>query len=72
MLEWLLLAGNNVVVSDYSVIYNLNSLQRQYSRTGEALMKFKSGDSYKVDAKLLLAHLTIILSQELCLIFQKI
>lgn len=49
-LEWLLLAGNNVVVSDYSVIYNLNSLQRQYSRTGEALMKFKSGDSYKVDA----------------------
>lgn len=50
-LQWLLLAGNNVLVKDYSVVYNLNSISRKSSRSGEALMKFKSGDTFKVDAR---------------------
>lgn len=50
-LQWLLLAGNNVLVKDYSVVYNLNSINKQYSRSGDALMKFKAGDTFKVDAR---------------------
>ena len=50
-LQWLLLAGNNVLVKDYSVVYNLNSISKKYSRSGEALMKFKSGETFKVDAR---------------------
>lgn len=50
-LEWLLLAGNNILVKDYSVVYNLNSISKKYSRSGDALMKFKSGETFKVDAR---------------------
>lgn len=47
-LEWLLFAGDNIVVKDYHVIYNLNEIQQSYSRTGEGLMV--RGNDFKVDS----------------------
>lgn len=47
-LEWLLFAGDNIVVNNYHVIYGLTPVQQANSRTGEALMS--KGNDFKVDS----------------------
>lgn len=47
-LNWLLFAGDSIVVRDYHVIYGLNQRQISFSRTGKALMA-KRGN-FKVDS----------------------
>lgn len=55
-LRWLLLSGLKVVVRDYYINYDLNTYQRQISRTHRALMFRKHGrgaskPSYRVPAQ---------------------
>lgn len=49
-LQWLLLAGQNVVVRDYTVVTDLNSQEKAASRTGEGLMVQTSVSFYRVPA----------------------
>lgn len=49
-LRWLLLEGNNILVAEYSVTTNLNTVNRKFSRSKKALMKKKKGSVWRVPA----------------------
>lgn len=47
-LEWLLLKGNSILVDDYILSYNLSVQDKQYSRSGDALMRKRIGGSFSI------------------------